>query len=156
MQIMIKRISLATTAAAMALAVAVGAPMTAAAQERKSPLADAPAIRKRVELRDKRFEIGVGAGTTLGQDFYHAVLVNARLGFHLTDWLAIAGWGGFNLTPKMKTAFHEKLDGALMDVKGGVDRTPTLDEATNGMNHIGEVFALQAELVPFTGKIALF
>src|SRR4051795_1044426 len=109
MQTMIKRTSFASLATALAVAAGVAAPMTAAAQERKSPLADAPAIRKRVELRDKRFEIGVGAGSTIGQDFYHAVLVNGRLAFHLTDWLAIGAWGGFNVTPKLKTSFHEKL-----------------------------------------------
>jgi outer membrane beta-barrel protein len=142
-------------AGAFALALALGAPTVAHAQERKSPLADAPAIRKRVELRDKRFEIGVGAGSTIGQDFYHAVLVNGRLAFHLTDWLAIGAWGGFNVTPKLKTSFHEKLEGALPDDKP-IDRTPTKDEALAGMNRIGEAFAAQVELVPFTGKIALF
>ncbi len=143
--------------AAIALAVAVGWPLAARAeQERKSPLADAPAVRRRVELREHRFEIGVGGGTTMGQDFYHAVMVNGRLGFHLTDWLALAGWGGINVTPNFKTSFHEKLDSALENVKPGADRTPTVDEATAGMNKIGEVFALQLELVPFTGKFGLF
>jgi len=144
-----------TSFTAFAIALAVSLPMAAQAQERKSPLADAPAVRRRVELRDKRFEIGVGAGATMGQDFYHAVMINGRLGFHLTDWLALAGWGGFNLTPNFKTSFHEKLDSAL-PTKAMMDRTPTIDEATAGMNHIGEVFALQAELVPFTGKFGLF
>ena len=42
----------------------VSLPLAAQAQ-RKSPLADAPAIRKRFELRSTRFEAGVGAGSTL-------------------------------------------------------------------------------------------
>jgi outer membrane beta-barrel protein len=141
---------------ALAVAAGVGMPLAARAeQERKSPLADAPAVRRRVELRDKRFEIGVGGGATMGQDFYHAVMVTGRLGFHLTDWLALAGWGGFNVTPNFKTSFHERLEGALQTANGK-DRTPSVDEANAGMNKIGEVFALQAELVPFTGKFALF
>ena len=139
---------------AVALALGLGLPAAAQAQERKSPLADAPAVRRRVELRDKRFEIGVGAGTTLGQDFYHAVMVNGRIGFHLTDWLALSGWGAFNLTPNMTTSFHDKLLGVLEDTSK--DRTPTKDAALAGMNKIGEAFALQAELVPFTGKFGLF
>ncbi|HXU82844.1 MAG TPA: hypothetical protein VN914_15695 [Polyangia bacterium] len=142
---------------AAAIALGVGLPMAARAEtERKSPLADAPAVRRRVELRAQRFEIGVGAGTSVGQDFYHAVLVNGRLGFHLPDWLSIAGWGAYNVTPNFKTSFHEKLEGALVDVKPGADRTPTLDQANAGMNKIGEIFALQAEIVPFTGKFGLF
>jgi outer membrane beta-barrel protein len=153
MPFMIKRKSF-HGAVAIALVTVVGVPTAARAQERKSPLADAPAVRRRAELRDKRFEIGVGAGTTVGQDFYHAVLVNGRLGFHLTDWLAIAGWGGFNLSPNLKTAFHEKLLDVLDDKTS--DRSPTRDEAEQGMNKIGEAFAAQLELIPFTGKFGLF
>jgi outer membrane beta-barrel protein len=136
------------------VALAVGFPLVAEAQERKSPLADAPAIRKRVELRDKRFEIGVGGVATMGQDFYHAVLIGGRIGFHLTDWLSIAGVGAFNLTPRMATSFHERLVGVLEDTSR--DRSPTRDQALAGMNRVGEMFAGQIELVPFTGKFGLF
>ena len=140
----------------LALLLGVGLPTAAQAEEeRKSPLADAPAVRRRVELRAQRFEIGVGGGATMGQDFYHAVMVNGRLAFHLTDWLALAGWGAFNLTPTFKTSFHEKLEMVLPDSRLP-DRTPTKEEATAGMNRIGEAFAVQAEIIPFTGKFGLF
>ena len=143
--------------AAFALCLGLGLPSIAQAEEeRKSPLADAPAVRRRAELRAQRFEIGVGAGATMGQDFYHAVMVNGRLAFHLTDWLSVAGWGAFNVTPTFKTSFHEKLMGALPPQMLGDDRAPTQDEATAGMNRIGEAFALQLEIVPFTGKFGLF
>jgi outer membrane beta-barrel protein len=144
-----------TSFAAFAVALALSLPVAAQAQERKSPLADAPAVRRRVELRDKRFEIGVGASTTVGADFYNAVMVSGRLAFHLTDWLALAGWGGYNLTPNMSTSFNDKLQNVLDD-KPQSDRTPTLTDALAGMNRIGEAFALQAEIVPFTGKFGLF
>jgi outer membrane beta-barrel protein len=149
---MTKRISFATT---LALAVGLYAPLVAQAQERKSPLADAPAIRRRVELRDKRFEIGVGGTSTIGQDFYHAVMVGGRLGFHIADWLALAVVGGYNVTPRFKTSFNERLMEVLPDKKGS-DRTPTKAEALAGMNYIGEMVAGQIELVPFTGKFSLF
>jgi outer membrane beta-barrel protein len=151
MRAMIKGLSFAI---AFALGAGVYSPAPVHAQERKSPLADAPAVRRRVELREQRFEIGVGAGTTLGQDFYNAVMVNARLGLHLTDWLAIGAVGFFNLTPKYQTAFADKLLGVLKDTT--TDRTPTKGEALAGMNHIGEVVAAQAEIIPFTGKFSLF
>ncbi len=129
-----------------------------AAAQRRSPLADAPAIRKRVELRDKRFELGVGGGSTIGQDFYHAVLVGARLGYHLNDWFAIGATAAFNVTPNLKTSFHDKLEGTLNTSAGAkpTDRTPTYAEAVAGMNKIGQVFGVQAEIIPFTGKYALF
>ena len=37
-----------------------------------------------------------------------------------------------------------------------MDRAPTQKEARKGMNKIGQVFAAQAELVPFSGKYSLF
>jgi outer membrane beta-barrel protein len=154
MRFMTKRTSFIT---ASALVVGLGLPTAARAEEeRKSPLADAPAVRRRAELRAQRFEIGVGAGATMGQDFYHAVMVNGRLAFHLTDWLALSGWGAFNLTPTFKTSFHEKLMGALPPNPISSERTPTQADATAGMNRIGEAFALQVEIVPFTGKFGLF
>jgi outer membrane beta-barrel protein len=149
---MTKRTSFATT---LVLALGMLAPLAAQAQERKSPLADAPAIRRRVELRDGRFEIGVGMGSSLGQAFYHAVLVNGRLAYHLTDWLALAAVGGLNVTPKFKTSFNEKLM-AVLPPERGTDRTPSRAEALAGMNRIGEIIAGQLELIPFTGKFSLF
>jgi outer membrane beta-barrel protein len=142
---------------ALAIIGGLGLPSAARAEEeRKSPLADAPAVRRRVELRAQRFEIGVGAGATMGQDFYHAVMVNGRLAFHLTDWLSLAGWGAFNLTPTFKTSFHEKLMAVLPENGSTAERTPSQADAVAGMNRIGEAFALQAEIVPFTGKFGLF
>src|SRR4051812_48850074 len=123
--------------------------------ERKSPLADAPAVRHRAELRQFRLEIGPGVVSTVGQDFYHAVMVGGKASFFLSDWLAIGGMVGHNLTPDMKTSFHERVEGVLPAMKGA-DRTSTVKEAENGMNKIGQVFALQAEIIPFSGKYSLF
>jgi outer membrane beta-barrel protein len=132
---------------AFTIVLGLGLPTAAQAEEeRKSPLADAPAVRRRHELRAQRFEIGVGAGATMGQDFYHGVMVNGRLAFHFTDWLAIAGWGAFNVTPTFKTSFHERLMAVLPPQKKPGDLAPTQ----------GEAFAGQLELIPFTGKFGLF
>ena len=123
--------------------------------ERKSPLADAPAVRHRHELRSLRFEIGPGVTTTIGQDFYHAVMVGGKASFFLSDWLAISGMFGHNLTKDMKTSFHTRLEGALEGMRMPNDRAPTLAEAQRGMNKIGQVFAAEAELIPFSGKYSL-
>jgi outer membrane beta-barrel protein len=135
-------------------------PATARAElpERKSPLADAPAVRHRAELRSLRLEIGPGLISTVGQDFYHAVMVGGKASFFLSDWLAIGGMVGHNLTPDMKTSFHERIEGVLPTTKAAdsTDRAPTVAEAELGMNKIGQVFALQVELIPFAGKYSLF
>ena len=158
----------------------VGIPaVTHAAQERKSPLADAPAVRKRLELRDKRFEMGVGAMQTLNQDFYNALLVDVKVGFHLFDWLALSVSGGFNLTPTWRTAFNNQLnstlstscrdpknadqtgDNQICNGKGGnptvaSDKTPTQANAAAAQNRIQWIGMAQLEIVPVTGKFSLF
>jgi hypothetical protein len=159
----------------------VGIPaVSQAAQERKSPLADAPAIRKRIDLRNKRFELGVGLASTVGQDFYNALLLNLRLGFHITDWIGISVSAGvFNLTPNWRSSFNNQLnDGLSSSCRDGnffktpqgqaacsgtsgkstpaTDKTPTQSEAASSQNHISQVILPQVEITPFTGKFSLF
>lgn len=123
--------------------------------ERKSPLADAPAVRHRAELRKFRFEIGPGVTTTVGQDYYHAVMLGGKASFFLHDWIAIGGMAAHNVTPDMKTAFHERVE-AVLPTDMSMDRTPTRGQAQGGMNKIAQAFALQLELIPFSGKYSLF
>jgi len=132
----------------------VSLPIAAQAQ-RRSPLADAPAIRKRFELRQTRFEAGVGGGTTVNQDFYHTVTVNVRLAFHITDWLAIAGFGNFGVA-QVSTGFQGKLTGSLDDMGGAVPREPTPAQATASLQQISSLMGGQLEFTPFTGKWSLF
>src|SRR5882724_10934426 len=82
-------------------------PLAAQAQ-RKSPLEDAPAIRKRVELRETRFELGVGLASTITQDFYHTMLGGARLAFHLNDWLSLAAFGSAAVA-NIETGFQSRI-----------------------------------------------
>src|ERR1039457_339841 len=94
-----------------------------AEKERKSPLTDAPVIRKRLELRDKRFEFGVGVGVSIGQDFYNALLVMPKLSFHFTDWISLAGVFGYNMTPSWKSSFNNDVSGALQS-SGNTIKSP--------------------------------
>jgi outer membrane beta-barrel protein len=134
--------------------------VASAEKERKSPLTNAPVIRRRLELRDNRFEIGVGAGVTIGQDFYNALLLQPKLAYHITDWLSLAAVGGFNVTPTWKTTFNDDLGGALPPEPSDPSVTPSLkspyaDEAPYTMNRIGYFFVGQLEFIPLSGKIAL-
>jgi len=149
---MMKRIALSILFASTLLASLV--PSRAQAQH-KSPLADAPAIRKRVELRDKRFEIGVGAGSTLNETFFHDVMLNAHLAFHITDWLAIGGVGLFGVKA-LNTGFQDELTATLKPPMMMGDRAPDAATAVSAMNKPSMVLAGQLELTPFTGKFSLF
>lgn len=135
--------------------ITVGAPFAAQAQ-RKSPLADAPAIRKRFELRSARGELGVGAGSTVNQDFYHTVMVNIKGSVHIVDWLSVGGF--FNIgAAQVATGFQDKLVGSLNDPTGSnVLREPTPTQAKAGLQQIPWVAGLQLEFTPFTGKFSLF
>jgi outer membrane beta-barrel protein len=133
----------------------VSLPFAAQAQ-RKSPLADAPAIRKRFELRQTRFEASVGAGSTVNQDFFHTVLIDVRLAFHVTDWLAVGVFGDFGVA-QVATGYENKLVNSLDPMGGGnVNREPNQAYAQAGLQQISGVFGAQLEWTPFTGKYALF
>jgi outer membrane beta-barrel protein len=124
-------------------------------KERKSPLTDAPVIRRRLELRDKRFEAGVGAGVTIGQDFYNALLVMPKLAFHFNDWISLAVVGGFNVTPGWKSSFTNDVSSALTPDDKRAHKTPHQSTALGTMNQIGYVAVGQVEFIPLSGKIAL-
>jgi outer membrane beta-barrel protein len=130
------------------------APLVAQAQ-RKSPLADAPAIRKRLELRSTRLELGAGAGSTLNQDFYHSVFINVKLGFHFTDWFAISAFGGFAVA-NLATGFQDRIVDSLNKDNMPVPRQPSGDVAKGSMNKITQMLGAQLEFTPFTGKYSMF
>jgi outer membrane beta-barrel protein len=134
------------------------APLAAQAQ-RKSPLADAPAIRKRLELRSSRFELGAGFGSTLNQDFFHTVFADVKLGFHVFDWFSVSGFADFAVA-NIATGFQDRLVGSDGSLPPAADpnapRDPTRAEATASMSKINQMLGLQLEFTPFTGKFAMF
>lgn len=129
------------------------APLAAHAQ-RRSPLADAPAIRKRLELRETRLELGAGFGSTLNQDFYHTLVANVKLGFHITDWFSISGFASFAVA-NMATGFQGRVTDSLVDMPP-VSREPNREEALASMQKISSMLGAQLEFTPFTGKYSLF
>lgn len=135
------------------VAISVFALPLAAQAQHKSPLADAPAIRKRLELRSTRLELGVGGATTIGQDFYHTAFVNVKVGFHVTDWFSIAAFGGFAVA-NLDTGFKDNVVGSLDPAS--TTRAPTRAEANASMNKIQQMLGAQLEFTPFTGKYSLF
>ncbi len=138
------------------VAISVFALPLAAQAQHKSPLADAPAIRKRLELRSTRLELGVGGATTIGQDFYHSVFIDVKVGFHITDWLSIAAFGGFAVA-NIDTGFKDSVVGSLPpDGSATGTRAPIQSVATGSMNKIQQMLGGQLEVTPFTGKYSLF
>jgi outer membrane beta-barrel protein len=140
------------------VALAVTAIPMAAQAQRKSPLADAPAVRKRFELRQTRLELGAGFASTVNQDFYHTMMVNVKAGFHFTDWLALSAFGDFAVA-NVATGFRGTLvgsGGSLPDATEPGHYAPTKAEAAAAMQQITNILGAQLEFAPFTGKYSLF
>jgi outer membrane beta-barrel protein len=137
------------------VALAMTAVPLAAQAQRKSPLADAPAIRKRYELRATRLELGAGLGTTLNQDFYHTMFLNLKVGFHITDWLSLSAFGGFAVA-NIATTFQNDLVSSLHPTDMGQPiNEPLRTQATASMQKISSILGAQLEFTPFTGKYSL-
>jgi outer membrane beta-barrel protein len=141
---------------ALLVALAMTAVPLAAQAQRKSPLADAPAIRKRYELRASRLEVGAGFGTTINQDFYHTLFFNVKAGFHLTDWFSVAVFGGFAVA-NVATTFQNDLVSHLnaTPAMNQPPNEPTKNEALASMQKIKSILGAQLEFTPFTGKYSL-
>ena len=144
-----KRFALLVTLAVTALPIAAQA-------QRKSPLADAPAIRRRYELRATRFELSAGIGSTLNQDYFHSVFFNIKAGFHVNDWLSIGAFGDFAVA-NVATGFQDKLINSL-DPNGNpqIQREPNRTDAQASMQKISSILGAQLEFTPFAGKYSLF
>ena len=140
---------------ALVAALLITALPLAAQAQRKSPLEDAPAIRKRVELRETRFEIGPGFSSTITQDFYHSFLGGVRLAFHFNDWLSLAAFGSFAVA-NAETGFQQRLVETLPAMTPSVPREPTGPQAQGSMQKIKALLGAQLEFAPFTGKYSLF
>jgi outer membrane beta-barrel protein len=141
---------------ALVAALLVTAVPLAAQAQRKSPLEDAPAIRKRVELRETRFEAGVGFGSTITQDFYHTMLIDVRLAFHINDWFSLAAFGG-GAVDNLATGYQDRIIETLPAAQDpGVPREPPQGVAQGSMEKIKAIVGAQLEFAPFTGKYSLF
>ena len=84
-------------------------------------------------------------------------LVNVRLAFHITDWLAIAGFGNFGVA-KVATGFQDKLIDSLTG-SARARRAARADAPTRrraSLQQISSVMGGQLEFTPFTGKYSLF
>lgn len=150
---MLKRIALP-----LLFALSFALPSVAHAQ-RRSPLADAPAIRKRVELRETRLELGAGFGSTINNTFFHGLMASVRGGFHVTDFLSISGTAAFDVS-SLSTGFHDALLDTLpaQQVQRPMPdfRAPSDSIADGTINKQKLLLAGQLELTPFTGKYSVF
>ncbi|MCA9673959.1 MAG: hypothetical protein H6709_03295 [Kofleriaceae bacterium] len=144
-------ITLAVGVAATALLATAG---EAHAQRRKSTLEDQPAVRNRMLLVAKRFEVTPAFESTINADFRHFVGGGLKLEFHASDMLSFGAVGMFS------TAIDTGLVGKIMPtLETTVDdqtREPSQTEFEQHLNKMPLHGAAYASLTPWYGKLAAF
>ena len=102
---------------------------------------------------DRASSSASAAARTVNQDYYHTVSVNVRLAFHITDWLAIAGFGNFGVA-QVSTGFQGRLTDSLIDptaAQRAARAAPT--QAKASLQQISSIMGGQLEFTPFTGQV---
>jgi hypothetical protein len=154
----------------LALGGLVAIESTAAAQEIQltGPLAGAPAVRTLRWHRNKRFEIAPTMSFTLLDEFQRTILIGARLGYNITDWLEVGLWTAFGAV-RINTGLTTEINNVNQtrwapdrdnDPKTLVDRNASvLNIGRNFPDQLGQitwVLSPQITGVPFRGKLAVF
>jgi outer membrane beta-barrel protein len=155
--------------AASALAVGIGVlatPKPAAAQEIQitGPLAGAPSVRKLRLYREGRFEVALGSGFTLLDEYKRTIFLSGRLQYNVFDWLGIGVFGGFSPEAlSLNTDLTDKIENtpAPRNTRTAVN-LPSLDARRAGQKFedqtgkFGWMATPQLTFSPFRGKLALF
>ena len=148
---MIKRYS--TLALGALLLVSFAAPELAEA-DRKNPLDGVPAVRHRLLLVKKRFEVTPAFESSINSDFRHTLGGGLKLEFHASDLLSFGVVGIFGKS--INTGLTDKILGTLPPDNPDSDPTPTQREFTAHLNEMPLHGAAYVGVTPWYGKLAAF
>ncbi len=159
-------------ASLLALGIGVGtfaAPKPAAAQEIQitGPLAGAPSVRKLRLYREGRFELALGPGFTLLDEYKRTIFISGRLQYNIFDWLGVGVFGGFSpealslntdLTDKIEATPAPRNTRTAVNLPsgggpGGTNPNQPFEDQTGKM---GWMATPQITFSPFRGKLAFF
>jgi outer membrane beta-barrel protein len=131
---------------------------TPAAAQRVNPLEGQPAVRKRLMLRDSRFELTPMMGFSLNRDFFHTVLGGVKAEYHANDWFSV-GVSFSGGVANIQTGLTDNIVAQLPDTYDPSTRTqlvPSKNMALNSMAKLQYLLGAEAKATPFFGKMALF
>ena len=117
-----------------------------AGAEDKSPLANQPAVRHRQELRQGRFELGLSTGISLNRMVRNALLVGAKLEYHLSDWLSVGADFGYGIG--FDTGLSSEIEGSYT--------APEWDTVKKRFADIQFAGDVRVACTPFSGKFSIF
>jgi outer membrane beta-barrel protein len=135
------------------LSAAVGSPALA----RKGPLDGAPAVRHKIELRDKRFELVPSFELSVAHDYKNVYSPGLRAEFHLTDSLSFGGSVMFGVP--VDSGLTKQINDSLPDTDASpnqLDPVPTKNEFKTHLNEMTWHGGAHVTLTPWFGKLALF
>lgn len=148
--------------AAFALTLAA-APKPAEAQEIQltGPLAGAPSVRKLRLYREGRFELALGPGFTLLDEYKRTIFISGRLQYNVFDWLGVGMFGGFSPEAfSLNTDLTDKInDNAPRNTRTETNlpgRTPGAPAFEDQAAQMRLMLTPQVTFSPFRGKLALF
>lgn len=153
-----KRISIFTLTAGLLCSFALVQTPDAQA-ERNNPLDGAPAVRGRLLLVKKRFEMTPAFESTINSDFRHTLSAGLKLEFHLSDLLSFGAVGFFGKS--INTGLTDKIVDGLpasdpSPMSPDSDPTPTQEEFTSHLNAMPLHGAAYIGVTPWYGKLAAF
>ncbi len=131
----------------------------AAAQEIQltGPLAGAPAVRQLRNYREGRFEIAIGPGFTLLDEYQRTIFVAGRLQYNVTDWLGLGVFGGFGAA-NISTDLTDQINARGQRTDRTATNLPSNKRAeyADQTGKLKWMAAPQVTFSPFRGKLALF
>lgn len=137
---------------AFGLALVIASPSVLA--QRKNPLEGQPAVRHRLLLVKKRFEITPAFESSVNADFKHTLSGGLKLEYHMSDMLSIGGVGFFGTG--VDTGLNGRIIEDLPDSTDEGDPTPTRTEWEEHLNTIPIHGAAYVTITPWYGKLAAF
>jgi outer membrane beta-barrel protein len=140
-----------TSAAVAALGLSLAPSL---AHARKSPLAGAPDVRDKYELRLARFEATPTFEATLSADYKNTYSGGLKLEYHLSDSLSIGGLIFFGAS--VDSSLAGSITDSLPNMTTPGDPTPTKDQFNDHLNTMPLHGGLGATFTPWFGKLALF
>ena len=140
---------------------AVSTPAAAQELQITGPLAGAPSVRKMRQYRQGRFELALGPGFTLLDEYQRTIFIAARLQYNVFDWLGVGVFGGFGAA-SLSTDLTDKIDTTAPRNPHNANPPSNVNLPPKGKAYSDQtgkqkyMIAPQVTFSPFRGKLALF
>jgi outer membrane beta-barrel protein len=141
-------------ASALAALLAVSLLPAIVLAERTSPLEGQPAVRHRLLLVKRRFEVTPAFEASVNADFKHTVSGGLKLELHISDMWSIGAVGFYGTS--LDTGLNGRISGDLPDDVDPGDPTPTRTQWDEHLNTMPIHGAGYITITPWYGKLAAF